>query len=281
MQNLNTELATTALEMSPVGVLVFDKENIIQWTNPSMCEFLGAPSAEIINLSFMDLTTRYLDGFSDHPDLWKVSNVVDRQTRWLVAIDNPKTDSNGNTIRYFSDVSEIMKLKTECRNLKDQLDNVSTADTLTGLLNKRSLMQALEPQVSRSRRYNNPLSIIVMQIENFKAHAKNVTPVTDQVLTSVSFYLRDQMRWVDLVGRTGDSEFTLILPETSEEDAKKLASKIESRLQNLSLPDSPEVMISVDAKYGVAAWEKGDDTSMLLKRVNEDMSESSSNVAVG
>jgi len=281
MQNLNLELATTALDMSPVGVLVFDKENIIQWTNPTMCEFLGAPSAEIINISVTDLATRYLDGFSDHPDLWKVSNVIDRQTRWLVTIDNPKTDSNGNTIRYFSDVSEIMKLKTECRNLKDQLDNVSTADTLTGLLNKRSLMQALEPQVSRSRRYNNPLSIIVMQIENFEAHAKNVTPVTDQVLTSVSFYLRDQMRWVDLVGRTGDSEFTLILPETSEEDAKKLASKIEARLQSLSLPDAPEVMISVNARYGIAAWEKGDDTSMLLKKVKEDMSESSSDVAVG
>ncbi len=281
MQNLNIELATSALDMSPVGVLIFDKENVIQWTNPTMCEFLGAPSPEIINLSFTDLTTRYLDGFSDHPDLWKVSNVIDRQTRWLITVDNPKTDSKGNTIRYFSDVSEIMKLKTECRNLKDQLDNVSTADTLTGLLNKRSLMQALEPQVSRSRRYSNPLSIIVMQIDNFKAHAKNVTPVTDQVLTSVSFYLRDQMRWVDLVGRTGDSEFTLILPETSEEDAKKLASKIEARLQNLSLPDSPEVMISVNAKYGIAAWEKGDDTSMLLKKVKEDMTESSSNVAVG
>jgi len=281
MQNLNIELATTALEMSPVGVLVFDKKDVIQWTNPTMCEFLGVPSTEIINLTLIELNSRYLDGFSDHPDLWKVSNLVDRQNRWLVTVDNPKTDSNDNTIRYFSDVSEIIKLQTETRNLKDQLDNISTADTLTGLLNKRSLMQALEPQVSRSRRYNNPLSVIVMKIDNFKTQSENVTPVTDQVLTSVSFYLRDQMRWVDLVGRTGDSEFTLILPETSKDDAKKLAAKIETRLQNLSLPESPNILITVNATLGIAGWEKGDDTTMLLKRVRQDMAESSADAAVG
>ena len=281
MQNLPRELAVTALDMSPVGVLIFDKDGVIQWTNPAMCELLGIPSTEIINLSFVELCTRYLDGFSDQPNLWKVSNIVERHNRWLLTVDNPKKDTNGNTIKYFSDVSELMKLKTECRNLKDQVDNITTTDSLTGLLNKRSLMQELEPQVSRSRRYNNPLSVIILRVDDFTTKTHNVTPVTDQILTAVSFYLRDQMRWVDLVGRTGDNEFTLVLPETGEEDTKKLASKIESRLQNLSLPDSPEVMISVNATYGLASWQKGDDTTILLKKARECIAESPASAAVG
>jgi len=274
-QELEATLVNDALNMSPVGVLIFDNDEKVQWANQAMCEFLAVPANEVIGLTTDDLRGRYLDGFDDHPDLWKVSNIVDRQNRWLVTLDHPNnhTQQQSNKILYFVDVSEIMKLKTEYRNLKDQMETNTTSDLLTGLLNKRSLLQALEPQVSRSRRYNNPLAVIILQIDGFQSQVKNVTPVTDQILTAISFYLRDQMRWVDLVGRTEDTEFTLILPETSEEDATKLALKIQSRIQNLSLPDSPDVMVSVNARFGIAAWNKGDDTNILLKKAQSRLSE--------
>jgi len=267
---LDQEIANQALNMSPVGTIIFNQDNKIKWTNQAMREFLSAREEELIDLSFTDLNAKYLDGFSEHPDLWKVSASTSQQSRWLISLNSPQNeDSSDNNIRYFVDVTEIMKLKTECRNLKDQLENNSSSDLLTGLLNNRSLMQSLEPQVSRSRRYGNPLSIIVMQIENYETQSENVTPATDQVLTAVSFYLRDQMRWVDLVGRTNDQEFTLILPETSKADADTLASKINKRLANLSLPDSPEVTAKVNAKFGVAEWGKGDDSAILLKKARE------------
>ena len=268
---LETNIANHLVNMSPVGVVMLDNAEKVQWVNQTMSEFLSMPASELQNISYLDLTTKYLDGFSEHPDLWKVSNIISRQDRWLISLDCPPAESMPANGKYFVDVTEIMRLKTECRNLKDQLENNSTADTLTGLLNKRTLLQALEPQVSRSRRYNNPLSVIIMQIDTYNAHLKNVTPVTDQALTAVSFYLRDQMRWVDLVGRTQDNEFTLILPETNESDALKLARKINSRIQHLSLPDTPDVTIAVQARFGVAAWGKGDDTSMLLKKAKSNL----------
>jgi diguanylate cyclase (GGDEF)-like protein len=269
---LDQNIANQALNMSPVGTLLFNSENKVIWVNQAMHEFLNAKTEDLLGLSFTELSTKYLDGFSEHPDLWKVSSSTSEQSRWLISLDSPenKTSSDQN-IRYYVDVTEIMKLKTECRNLKDQIDNNSTSDLLTGLLNNRSLLQSLEPQVSRSRRYGNPLSVIVMQINDFQTQNKNVTPVTDQVLTAVSFYLRDQMRWVDLVGRTNDQEFTLILPETSKADAQALAVKINNRLANLSLPDSPEVSATVNATYGVEEWTKGDDSSMLLKKARNNL----------
>jgi len=267
---LDQDIANQALNMSPVGTIIFNQDNKIKWTNQAMREFLSVREDELLDLSFTDLNAKYLDGFSEHPDLWKVSASTSQQSRWLISLNSPQNvESSDNNIRYFVDVTEIMKLKTECRNLKDQLENNSSSDLLTGLLNNRSLMQSLEPQVSRSRRYGNPLSIIVMQIENYETQSENVTPATDQVLTAVSFYLRDQMRWVDLVGRTNDQEFTLILPETSKTDADALANKINKRLANLSLPDSPEVTAKVNAKFGVAEWGKGDDSAILLKKARE------------
>lgn len=269
---LDHNTAVHALNMSPVGVVIYDDKDKIQWINQVMSEFLSTPAEQLIGLDSLAFSTQYLDSFSEHPDLWKVSNVISRQNRWLISLDTPPDGqpSVGN-IRYYVDVSEIMKLKSEVRNLQDQLDNNSTADSLTGLLNKRSLLQSLEPQVSRSRRYNNPLTVIVMQIDGFKVHSDEIKATIDQALTAVSFYLRDQMRWVDLVGRTADNEFTLILPETRVNDANTLVEKINNRLSQLSLPDAPEVTISVEAKFGVAEWEKGDDTSLLLKKAKNNL----------
>ena len=267
---LEQDIANLALNMSPVGTIIFNQENKITWTNQAMREFLSARDEDLINLSFTDLSSKYLDGFSEHPDLWKVSASTSQQSRWLISLNSPQNQEFADqNIRYFVDVTEIMKLKTECRNLKDQLENNSSSDLLTGLLNNRSLLQSLEPQVSRSRRYGNPLSIIVLQIESFETDGGDTSPATDQVLTAVSFYLRDQMRWVDLVGRTNDQEFTLILPETKKSDADALATKINKRLSSLSLPDSPEVTAKVNAKFGVAEWGKGDDSAILLKKARE------------
>ena len=268
---LNSDLANHVADMSPMGIVVMDENNVITWVNRSMCEFVSVPPEALLGQNYSELTTKYLDGFAEHPDLWKVSNIVSRQNRWLVSIDCPEMRTFEGNIRYFSDVTELMKLKTEAKNLKDQLENNSTTDSLTSLLNKKALMQALEPQVSRSRRYGNPLSVIIIQIEGFETQDSKVSPVNDQALTAVSFYLRDQMRWVDLVGRTQDNEFTLILPETTEEDALKLANKINTRIQHMSLPDAPDVTVSVKAQFGFCAWEKGDDSSTLLRKCKEKM----------
>ena len=278
---LDQNIANHALNMSPVGVVIYDDNDKIQWINQVMSEFLAMPSDQIIGLSSQDLSSQHLDSFADHPDLCKVANSTSRQNRWLISLDTPPDgNESSDNIRYYVDVSEIMKLKTEMRNLQDQLDNNSTSDTLTGLLNKRSLLQSLEPQVSRSRRYNNPLTLIVMQIDNFEVHSDDTKPAIDQALTAVSFYLRDQMRWVDLVGRTSDNEFTLILPETRIADANILVEKINSRLNKLSLPESPEVTISVEAKFGIAEWEKGDDTSLLIRKAKGNLTNLNEEITV-
>jgi len=268
---IDNSVAMHALNMSPVGVVIFDDEKKIQWVNQVMSDFLAVPVDQLTGMSSLELSTQYLDSFADHPDLWKVANVTSRQNRWLISLDTPDEGDTKQKICYYVDVSEIMKLKTEVRNLQDQLDNNSTSDTLTGLLNKRSLLQSLEPQVSRSRRYNNPLTLIVMQVTDFNTHDDSTKPSTDQALSAISFYLRDQMRWVDLVGRTGDSEFTLILPETNIGDATVLVDKINQRMSNLSLPEAPEVSISVEAEFGIAEWQKGDDTSILIRKAKNSL----------
>ncbi len=261
-------IADQVLNKSPLAMVIANSNEIIIWVNSTFCQFLGIQEQEALGEKQSELFFRRLDRYEEHSNIWQVRGDSER---WLLSVDSvlEHEAQNSTDVVYFVDATELMRLRTECQNLTDQLQSSITKDRVTGLLNSKALMQALDPQVSRSRRYQNPLSLVKMQIDGFNSNRINVSLSADQVLKAVSFYLRDQLRWVDQVGRTDDMEFTFILPETDELDARKLIDKIASRLAALSLPDNPEVSIAVHARFGSAQWKKGDDALKLFHKVSK------------
>ena len=259
--------AQSALEHAPMGVMMVGANQVISWANTAMSEFLGTTPEQIQGRLLAELQSTQLRKNEFNENLWCASNpALPQYERWLILLE--KQISPSSTVYYFVDSTELVKLKAEKQNLLDQLENASTNDPLTGVLNKKALRQSLEPQVSRSRRYDNPLSMIILQIDGFNSSDAAISPVNEHVLKAVSFYLRDQMRWVDLVGRTDDNEFTLVLPETRYPDAERLAHKINNRLSQLSLPDTPSITVAIDCKIGIAEWEKGDDANNLVQKAH-------------
>ena len=267
MDILEQSLARQALDDSPMGVIITDADKRIAWVNKTMQGFLDRSSEALVGESFEQVSTEFTQNTGQNTALWRIPEGQHHPERLLLQVD--KQISKGINALYFSDASELMRVRTEAQHLSDQLESTATNDPVTGVLNMRALMQGLEPQVSRSRRYENPLSIIIMQINGFDTGDESIKAVNEHVLRGIGFYLRDQLRWVDLVGRTQDNEFTMVLPETANADAVALAQKINARLQQLSLPDTPSVTVKVDAKLGVTEWQKGDDTSRLLNRAQE------------
>lgn len=265
-REMDTPMAIEALDHSPAGVMITGADGLVIWTNISLAELAQIDRDNACGKTEASVLAAHLSAIPGSPNLFKVTSAPAWEDRWLLSVTYPM--STGSTVRYFVDVSETVRLREQRDELTAQLEGKNTADGLTGLLNARALMQALEPQVSRSRRYGNPLSVIVMEVAAFKPSAGENTPSVEQVLTSVSHYLRDQMRWVDLIGRTGDNQFTLILPETSKVDAEKLAEKILQRMDSLTLPNG-DAQIKVNASLGVAGWQKGDDLNKFLSRAHE------------
>lgn len=265
-RQLDAKTAIEALEHAPTGVMITHQDGTVAWTNIALVELAYIGREEACGAAESTVLAAHLGSVAGSPNLFKVVSTPAWEDRWLLSVTYPT--STGGTIRYFVDVTETVQLRGKRDELAAQLEGKSTADALTGLLNARALLQALEPQVSRSRRYGNPLSLIVMDVDAFKGNKADATPSMEQVLTSVSHYLRDQMRWVDLIGRTGDNQFALILPETSKVDAVKLADKIHQKMDSLTLPDG-DAQIKVNAYLGVAGWQKGDDLNKLLSRAHE------------
>lgn len=272
--SISQDIADQVLDESPLGIVVTNPDAVITWVNSTFCQFLGVQEQDVLGKKRAELLLHVLDRYHEHSNIWRVNGDSER---WLLTVDSTlrQSEQNIGDVVYFVDATELMRLRIECQNLTDQLQSSVTKDKVTGLLNSKALMQALDPQVSRSRRYQNPLSVVKMQINAFSSNKVNLVLSADQALKAVSFYLRDQLRWVDQVGRTDDMEFTFILPETSETDARKLIDKISSRLFALSLPGNPEVSIEVQARFGYTQWKKGDDTLKLLHKVTQSVEDDS------
>jgi diguanylate cyclase (GGDEF)-like protein len=104
-------------------------------------------------------------------------------------------------------------------------------DDLTGLLAKSSFYKELSREISRSRRRGNPLSVLMMDIDHFKAvNDTHGHLVGSAVLQQIGVVIRDTFRGEDLSGRYGGEEFITFFPETSKADAIRGAERLRRRI---------------------------------------------------
>lgn len=125
------------------------------------------------------------------------------------------------------DVTDSSIYQTQLKELTEKLAEISNMDGLTNIYNRRYLNEHLEKEFNRSQRYGEPLSIIHMDIDHFKAINDNHGHlVGDEVLRQVSQRLKNSLRQTDFIGRYGGEEFTAILPSTGSQGAYFLAERL-------------------------------------------------------
>ena len=136
------------------------------------------------------------------------------------------------------------------RIVKDQ----AHVDGLTGLANRRHSEEALTAELSRAARFGGSLSVVMTDLDNFKAvNDEHGHPVGDTVLRRFARLLEASVRDVDTAARWGGEEFLLILPGTDAEGATQLAERIRTRLEETTLLTPEGIPIRATASFGVAA----------------------------
>lgn len=119
--------------------------------------------------------------------------------------------------------------------LKEHMEHLTILqgqDPLTGLANRRGFDQALAMEAERSARFKSPLTLCIMDLDNFKAvNDTHGHPCGDEVIKAMAGILRDQMRMIDTAARIGGEEFGLLLPGTGQTRALKLLQRIQSIIQ--------------------------------------------------
>ena len=135
------------------------------------------------------------------------------------------------------------------REASSRLEQLVITDAMTGILNCRGMETRLSAKFNRSRRYDRPLSVLMIGIDSFKAindglgHAYG-----DFVLAKVASMLASSVRDSDVVGRYGGEQFVVLLPETSSDDAVTVAEKLRIVVREHAIDrggDHVEAIVSV------------------------------------
>ena len=150
----------------------------------------------------------------------------------------------------------------------EKTEQQAIRDSMTGLYNHLFIVSRLEEELERSARYHTPLSIIILDVDHFKKINDTCGHLMgDIVLKKISAVIKAQCRAMDKIGRYGGDEFLIILPETKQENAAILAKRLMENVLGLTF-DQP---VTVTISQGVAQYQEGDTTTMLIDRADDNL----------
>jgi diguanylate cyclase (GGDEF)-like protein len=143
----------------------------------------------------------------------------------------------------------------ENASLHETVERQAVTDELTGLANVRAFTSVLDRELERSRRFDAPLGLVMLDIDDFKlvndtyGHQQG-----DEVLAQVAGVLRDLSRDLDTPARYGGEEMAVALPQTDLEGAYQFAERVRQRIEALALPlPDGNGVLRITASFGVAS----------------------------
>ncbi|HEY7496025.1 MAG TPA: diguanylate cyclase [Candidatus Tectomicrobia bacterium] len=167
-----------------------------------------------------------------------------------------KDDLHPNTV-YRSLRFVLMRFEEERKRvqLEEELQRLARFDELTGLCNRRYLLDRLTQEILRARRYGSPLSILMLDLDHFK-HINDTYGhlVGDTVLATVASLLRDTVRATDIPGRYGGEEFCVVLTETKISGALLMAERLRRRIAAEDIFTMGNEKVSVTCSIGLAQF---------------------------
>jgi diguanylate cyclase (GGDEF)-like protein len=186
--------------------------------------------------------------------------------------NRPRADGfNVQEIRLAEAIAAQASLAIANARLYQQTLELSFTDALTGVPNRRQLFLRLENELSRSLRFADPLSLLMIDLDLFKrindAHGHTVG---DGVLRGVALALRRNIRKIDIVARYGGEEFCVVLPRVAKPEAMEVAEKLRHAVAAATLP-GPEGQppLSVTISVGVATLgEDAQDIAGLIEKAD-------------
>ena len=139
-------------------------------------------------------------------------------------------------------------------------------DELTGVSNRRSILNLLEDERVRSDRLEQQLAVAVLDLDTFKqVNQTHGRDVGDQVLRRLARRLREAVRAVDTVGRFGGEEFLVVMPDTSAGTAERLLRDLVQRISGTRMADiAPR--LSVTGSGGLSVYHSGEEMWTVVER---------------
>lgn len=149
----------------------------------------------------------------------------------------------------------IIRLNNQLSKALSKVEEMAITDSLTGLYNRRFLMDKLEEEIKRSRRYSHALSILMIDIDFFKkVNDTYGHHAGDRILSDFASFLVENSRTTDTIGRYGGEEFIVILPETKPRAAVHFAENLRKMLTTKKFPIDNFIQLGITISIGVVGF---------------------------
>jgi diguanylate cyclase (GGDEF)-like protein/PAS domain S-box-containing protein len=230
-----TQLFENAFANAPIGMALVSLDGRWLKVNESLCELLGYPEAELLMLTFQEIT--HADDLD--ADMRQVERLVaeeiDRYTMskryfrkdgdevWANLSVSLVRDEEGQPAHFIAQIEDISKRK----RLERALQHLADHDHLTELWNRRAFEHQLRRQIAQCRRSGAPAALLIVDLDGFKrVNDTHGHAAGDELLMRVTRCLRRRLRTSDCIARIGGDEFAVLLPDTSPVQAARVAASV-------------------------------------------------------
>ena len=254
------------LESAGEGIYGLDLDGRTTFVNPAAAEMLGYTTEELVGKPMHALVHHsYPDGTAyPRENCPMYAAFTDGKTHIVTDEVLWRKDGSSFPVEYTSTPTRkdgelvgaviVFRDITERKQVEDELQRLAATDPLTGLANRRHFIEVAEAETARARRYNNPLSVVIADVDHFKkvndqfGHA-----VGDEALVQIAGLCLKAIRSSDVFARFGGEEFAAILPVTPMSKAELLADRLRQQIEKVEI-ETEKGPVSLTLSFGVAQF---------------------------
>lgn len=288
-KNLQLEIATLALKQSEerfrnsfetaaIGMALVGTDGSWLKVNRSLCDMLGMSENYLLSRTFQDIThpddldvdlhhvAELLEGKKDHYHMEKRYFHRDGHIIWINLSVSIVRDANRQPVHLVSQIEDI----TERKAREEKIKHLAYHDSLTGLPNRRIVIDRLSQAMLRAQRNQHPMAVFFIDMDHFKTINDTYGhDAGDGILSAISHELGSCIRKTDTLGRLGGDEFIIVLSDIKTmEDALLVASKIIEETQKPFLIQGHHIRIGLSIGIAMYKPDSNDTTDELLKKAD-------------
>jgi len=242
--------AEKLLSQLPVAALIYSDDKRVIWVSEQLSEWLSCHQQNLVGQHIGQLA---IEKRKEKPGYFYIGGSAKALSMHVVQLDQM-----GKMFAcYFKDKPFKRQDEGFKNALSSQTNQLSSIDQPI----RPQIDQFLEYEISRSRRYNNPLALLKVQ---FSIYPKVEITEWQRVRQSIFYFLSERTRWVDMVKSQADDNFLLVFPETGAANLPNIIDKINQGLNRLFAVQFPH--LTMDFTYGSANWENGDTARSLIDK---------------
>lgn len=272
-------------EQSSEVIVLINRDGIVTYENPAIESALGFAPSERIGFSTFDLvhpddlktvTDSFRILFTHHKaPVQKFELRLRHKNRSWRTFDAAASNLvHNNEIDFviinLHDITDRKKVLHSLQESKHRYRELSIIDDLTHLFNSRHFHSQLKKEVERSKRYQQPLTLLLMDLDKFKDYNDTYGHLeSDKVLSRFGKLIKRCLRENDSAYRYGGEEFTVMLPMTTYDEGVIFAQRIQSELRKENFSPHPDKPVYLTVSIGLSQYKPTEDIKTLVHRVDQ------------